>query len=441
MTDTLRMSLPYNEYAEKALLIKILQNIDNDIMENMVSRLKPNDFYNSEYKKIYKKFYDLYNADKEFTKSNLIETMNDGSILDDTLRSLMEPSYNTDTTNTLINVIKQKSLLRVFIKKQTALIEKAYQSDNLESLTEEANQIFTQLSNMTTDQDLKQIGEDFDNFVYGLEKKVVGHIIPTYLKDLDNTIVGFKKGEFVTLAGRPGMGKSAYMSTMAKNQAQHGFKVGIYSLEMTKDTVFSRLVCDICNVDSKKIRQRDFTNDEIERIVDKRKEIRDLPIYLSDSPYTDVLKIKANVRKLHKQTGIDILYIDYLDYLLNFSDKNVNVKDQIANITKHLSQLAKELGIVVVLLSQLNRDIESRKDKTPKLSDLKNSSNIEQESDMVLFVDRPDYYTDKKYEDKECEIASIHIAKNRSGSPGKIDIEFEKKYIRFKDLSSENFDS
>lgn len=431
------VNLPHSVYSEKNLIMKIFQCTDFQKLENTFSVLKPEDFYDKNYGNIYRVIKKSYIENKFFSKSKILDSFSNNEDMKQVLLSISE-DYNTDSIYTLTQIIKNKSFLRIFIRKQNDLLESAYSSDSIHELTEKANQIFNQLNRIITTEELNPLSEDIDKLTDEITNKKESKLIPTFYPSIDNSLGGFESGELIILGGRTSMGKSSIMNNIAMKQAQNGIKVGIFSLEMSKKTVFLRFMCDLCNIDSRKVRTKEFTEEEIGKLRLKRLELKSFPIYISDNPYTNILKIKSEIRRVKTKEGLDIVYIDHLDFLIDSNNSKINLRDQISHVSKNLAQISKELKTPIVLLCQLNREIEGRKDKTPKLSDLRNSGSLEQDSDIVLFIHRPDYYTNDKYDDKDFETAELHIAKHRNGKLDKIDLEFEKRFMRFKDLIDEN---
>ena len=259
--------------------------------------------------------------------------------------------------------------------------------------------------------------------------------LPTGLTDLDEKLMGLKPGTFVVVAGRPSMGKSAFAQTLASHTAQDGGVVALFSLEMSKEEVLTRLLSMVGEVNSARIRAGVANNQQLwDRLLEAGGKIHDWKLYLDDSPEPTVTEIRAKCRRLRYEEGLDLVIVDYLQLMPSTggsSSRNLdNRQQEIAEVSRSLKGLARELGIPVIGISQLNRAVELRKDKRPMLSDLRESGAIEQDADIVLFLYRAEYYN----EDNKAahNLAEVLIAKNRSGPTGKVFTTFAKEYTLFR---------
>lgn len=260
------------------------------------------------------------------------------------------------------------------------------------------------------------------------------------LSDLDALTNGWKGGQLIVLGARPAMGKTAVSLHLAKEAAMQGKSVVIYSLEMTNMSLIERMVQSYMNINSKSLKSGNISDYEYGEIQKAVGEMGRLPIYLNDKSNNTIIKMRANAISLHQQGKCDMVIIDYLQ-LISSDSKNKNREQQVAEISRDAKLLAKELNIPVVLLSQLNRGVEAQADKTPKLSDLRESGAIEQDADIVMLLVRPEYYKLDQIEYKGEMISTqglcaINLAKNREGVTGNIAFKHNETLTQFSDLNT-----
>ncbi|MBN9244433.1 MAG: replicative DNA helicase [Mesorhizobium sp.] len=297
-----------------------------------------------------------------------------------------------------------------------------------------------------------------------------GHLsgIATGLRDLDSRMGGLQPSDLVVLAGRPGMGKTSLATNIAFNiahayepaqQADGSFKaanggvVGFFSLEMSAEQLATRIISEQAEVASSKIRRGDLTEADFEKLVGCTQMLQKIPLFIDSTGGISIAQLAARARRLKRQRGLDLIVIDYIQLMTGSSKRaNENRVQEITEITTGLKALAKELGVPIVALSQLSRQVESRDDKRPQLSDLRESGSIEQDADVVLFVYRDEYYLKNKepergtpehvqWEDKFREVqgkAEVIIGKQRHGPTGTVPLGFQGEFTRFFDLAEDS---
>lgn len=268
----------------------------------------------------------------------------------------------------------------------------------------------------------------------------------TSFTELDEYTNGWQPSTLNIIAARPAMGKTAFVLSMAKNMAiDHNYPVAIFSLEMSNLELVQRLVINVSEIPGKKIKTGDLSNLEWENLQTRIECLKNAPIYIDDTANMSISELCSKARRLSSERGIKCIIIDYLQ-LMNASGMSYGSREQeVSIISRSLKGLAKELDIPVIALSQLNRGVEqrSRDDKTPQLSDLRESGAIEQDADMVIFIHRPEYYgihTDKDGNSNE-GVAEIIIAKHRSGSVGTVRLRFTKELIKFSNIELSGFNN
>lgn len=263
--------------------------------------------------------------------------------------------------------------------------------------------------------------------------------IPTGLRDLDGVLGGWYPGELIVLAARPGMGKSGLAGALAANVGRLGFGSMILSLEMPRDQFANRIACSEARVSLSKVRTGKLTPDDWSRLTDATQRLKSIPVYIDDHPHLKPSQLRSKVRKRMVEWSMagykpGLVIIDYLQ-LMGFPEdmpKGMNQADAIGEITKSLKIMAKEFKIPVLVLSQLNRGVESRDDKRPFLSDLRSSGSIEQDADTVMLLYRDEYYNENTDAKGQCEII---LAKHRNGPVGTVVVGFDSEFLRFRDWS------
>ena len=299
------------------------------------------------------------------------------------------------------------------------------------------------------------------NAAYQREGGLAG--VSTGLVDLDKKLGGLHRSDLLILAGRPSMGKTSLATNVAFNIARaykkgitasdeegavDGGVVGFFSLEMSAEQLATRILSEVAEIPSNQIRRGDFTESEFRRIVDAAKELEAAPLFIDDTPALPISQLAARARRLKRTHGLDALFVDYLQ-LVRGTGRSENRVNEISEITMGLKAIAKELDIPVIALSQLSRQVENREDKRPQLSDLRESGSIEQDADVVMFVFREEYYTEReKPGDHELEKmgiwqeemerlhgkAEVVIGKQRHGPIGTVELSFEGQFTRFGNL-------
>ncbi len=254
--------------------------------------------------------------------------------------------------------------------------------------------------------------------------------IPTGFRDLDRKLAGLHPTNLVIVAGRPGMGKSALAMNIARNVALHDHPVAIFSLEMSREELVTRLLCSQGRIDSQRLRTGQLGEGDFTRLSNAASVLYKKPIYVDDSPGLTVTEIRAKCRRLSRRPGLGLVILDYLQ-LMNASGGE-NRQQEIATISRNLKNLARELQVPVIAVSQLNRSLEAREDKRPRLGDLRESGAIEQDADVVMFIYRHEYYHPEATETKG--MAEVQIAKHRAGAVGRVEMTFLPEYTLFADL-------
>lgn len=287
--------------------------------------------------------------------------------------------------------------------------------------------------------DLKMVVQKTIQELKNKEDREAGsNSVPSGFPSLDRITGGFHNTELIIIAARPGMGKTAFVVSALRNASiDYKLPVALFSLEMSSQQVMYRLISAEAEVDSQKLRKGDLETDDWKAIHSQLNNLDNAPIYIDDTPALSILELRTKARRLKAFHNIKLLIVDYLQLMTAGNGKRgMNREQEIASISRSLKTIAKELNIPVIALSQLSRSVESRPDKKPMLSDLRESGSIEQDADVVMFLYRPEYYhiTETETGESTQDMAEVIIAKNRSGSVDNVKLRFIGKYTRFSEF-------
>ena len=414
---------PHDLEAEQAILGSMLT--DKDAVTASAEVLKVEDFYREDNRMIYSAILNLYN------RAEPIDII--------TVKAELPDKVPT-TANALkyIKIVEEKATLRSLIKTANEIIELGYDpTEDVEDIMAGAEKKIFNIVQNKGQKDYSPIKDILvDSFIqleelYNRKQHVTG--VPSGFFDLDYKTSGFHGSELILIAARPAMGKSAFVLNIATNAAMKAnVPVVIFSLEMAKEQMVNRILCSEAMVDSNKVRTGKLEEDDWTQLAGAVGPLSEANIYIDDTPGISVMKIMAKCRKLKAEKQIGMIIIDYLQLVQGSGKRNGSREQEIAEISRSLKILAKELNVPVIALSQLSRAVEQRPDHRPMLSDLRESGSIEQDADIVMFLYRDDYYTKE-----QCEkpgIAEVILAKHRGGSTGKIELRWVGEYTKFLNL-------
>lgn len=433
MEEALLRQMPYSLEAEMSVLGGVL--IDPDRMSTVVDMVKKDDFFSADNRCIYECMLELYNDGKQIDLVSLIEKLKMRDYYDrvggrDAIVRLIDMVPTAANIENYCRVVEEKSNLRKLITAageiEKMCIEGADEAKTIMDLAEQ--KIYSILQGRTT-QGLASIKEVILETYDTLHKlaydkdSMMG--VPTGFRDLDSLIVGLNNSDLCLLAARPGMGKTSFALNIAQNVALKTKKsVAIFSLEMSKEQLVSRMLSSEAMVDSYKLRTGELGEDDWNRLARAAGLLSSANIFIDDTSGINALEIKAKCRRV-KDLGLVV--IDYLQ-LMQGTRRTDNRVSEVSEISRSLKIMAKELNVPIICLSQLSRGPESRTDKRPMLSDLRESGAIEQDADIVMFLYREDYY---EKETEKRNIAECIVAKNRHGSTNKVELQWLGQFTRF----------
>ncbi|MEX2252677.1 MAG: replicative DNA helicase [Thermoleophilaceae bacterium] len=336
-------------------------------------------------------------------------------------------------------IVKNHAISRRLLRTTTEIQERVYSFEgDPRTLVEEAEAALFKVGHADASGDLRSIEEVLHTELDKLERisreglDVTG--TPCDFKELDDLTGGFQKGNLIVLAARPAMGKSALVTNMAENASvKHGKSVALFSLEMSETELAQRFIASQAKLNGDDLRKGRVRADRWPKVMQATEKLARAPLYVDDSSDIGILEIRAKARRLHARNELGLLVVDYLQ-LMRPDGSTENRVEQIGQMSRGLKILARELDIPVIAVSQLSRAVESRPDKRPLLSDLRESGNIEQDADIVMFIYRDDYYNDES--DRPGE-ADIIVAKHRNGPVGKVTLTFLPRYPKFSNFARE----
>jgi len=434
---------PQNIEAEQSALGSLM--LDKEAIIQIADILKPDDFYRGIHANIYQVMLGLYEKNEPIDLLSLTNRLEEKKQLEE----IGGASYLTSLVNLVptaahvvhyAKIIKYKKTLRDLIETSDQISQLSYQEpEDVDALVDEAEQKIFSISQQSISQKFLPVKETLEEAFERIDKLHRGDEVvrgvPTGFTGLDNHLSGFQKSDLIILASRPSLGKTTLALDFARSIAiKQKIPVGIFSLEMAKEQLADRLICAQAEVDSWRMRTGRLSGEgpdnDFQKIQQSLDDLSGAPIFIDDSPSPTIMQMRTMARRLQAEHNLGLIIIDYLQMIQprNPSDSPVQ---QVTEISRNLKALARELSIPILALSQLSRAVESRSPAIPKLSDLRESGSLEQDSDVVLFIYRED--KDRTDTDRK-NIADIIIAKHRNGPTGKTELFFNESQVSFKPL-------
>lgn len=440
---------PQHIDSEKAVLGSIM--LRPEVINDIVHSLRPEAFYADKHKIIYSTMLELFEKSEPIDLITVSGKLKDNNQLD----RIGGSSYLAELANLVpssanavhyADLIVKKFMMRNLIEASEHISHLGYdESGDLEETLDKAEKRIYEVTNYGNNNKFIQLKDTLGDAWERLDKlhKNQGEMrgIPSGFRDLDTKILGFQKSDLVILAARPSMGKTSFALDIARMTAvNHGTSVAIFSLEMSAAQLVDRMLAAESNVDSWKLRTgfNLSVEEDFGRIRDAMDRLSKAPIFIDDQPGSNILKMRSVARRLKKDHNLGLIIVDYLQLMEPIQSKNSdNMVNRITEISKSLKNLARELDVPVIALSQLSRAVEARGGE-PRLSDLRDSGSIEQDADIVMFIHREDKYN--KESDRP-NVARIMIEKHRNGPTGVIELYFNDKKTSFQTMEKSDFGS
>ncbi|NGP45217.1 replicative DNA helicase [Bacillaceae bacterium SIJ1] len=438
---------PQNTEAEQAVLGAVF--LDPASLTTASEIVVPEDFYKTTHQRIFETMLVLAEKNEPVDLVTVTSELADHKILEEIggvsyLTQLADAAPTAANIEYYARIVEEKSILRRLIRTATDIIEDGYtRDDEVESVLSDAEKHIMAVSNRKNTGQFQQIKdvlvETYDNIelLHTRQGDITG--IPTGFSELDRMTAGFQRSDLVIVAARPSVGKTAFALNIAQNVGIHAEEnVAIFSLEMGAQQLVMRMLCAEGNIDAQRLRTGKLTPDDWQKLTMAMGSLSNAGIFIDDTPGIRVNDIRAKCRRLKMEHGLGMILIDYLQLIQGNARSGENRQQEVSEISRSLKALARELEVPVIALSQLSRGVESRQDKRPMMSDIRESGSIEQDADIVSFLYRDDYY-DKESESEN--IIEIIIAKQRNGPVGTVELAFVKEYNKFVNLEVRRDDS
>lgn len=433
--ELLARQLPQSLEAEQAVIGSML--IDPACIAEVIELLRPEDFYAEEHQRIFETIYSMFNTALKIDPVTVLDRLKAQGYYDEAggrayLMQLMEVTPTSANVKEYASIVRDKSMLRAIANAGAEIQNLAFSGGG--SAAEVAELAEQKIYSVRQGREIKGLSPlksvIMDLYAQLDERSRSESDIPglsTGFRDLDVALTGLNKSDLILVAARPGMGKTAFALNIALNAAKSSGKdVVVFQLEMSKDQLASRFLASEALLDSHKLKTGSLNQDDWIKIARATSVLAKTHLYVDDNPAITVAEIKAKCRRLGENLGL--IVIDYIQLMQSGGKRSENRVQEVAEISRSLKIMAKELNVPVVCLSQLSRAAEQRADKRPMLSDLRESGAIEQDADIVMFIYRDDYY-DAESDDKN--VAEIILAKNRHGATGTVELQWIGQYTTF----------
>jgi replicative DNA helicase len=435
---------PQSLDAEESVLGSIL--LDNNAINVCLERLRPEDFYKTAHQTIFEAMtalcdkrepIDIITLGQQLRSMGQIDAVGGAQVLS----YLASAVPNSANVAYYARVIKEMSIRRRLIHESADIINSAFELEgDIEEFLDSTEQRILGVSDFRVNASFHKVSDVVQDSIriveklYDQKEPVTG--IPSGLTKLDRMTAGFQPSDLVIVAARPSMGKTALVLGWSQFVGiYHRKPVAFFSLEMSKEQLVLRMLCSESRINNSNVRTGSLTERDFARIVDGASRIAEAEIFIDDTPAITITELRAKSRRLHRDHQLGLIVVDYLQ-LLRSPAYSHSREQEISDISRSLKALAKELNVPVVALSQLNRSVESRTDKRPMMSDLRESGAIEQDADIIMFIYRDEVYN-KESPDKG--VAEIIIAKQRTGPTGTVRVAFSGEYTRFDNLDESDF--
>jgi len=434
---------PQSIEAEQSVLGSML--LERDAIARVVELVRPEDFYREAHRIIYEAVVDLFERGEPADLLTVTERLRDLGRLDDVggasyLSTLVNAVPTAANVEYYARILIQKSILRALIRAGTEIAQMGYEGDqDIDAVLDRAEKLVFNIATRRRTQEFLHIREilkeSFEQIDRRYQDKGTVTGIPTGFTDLDKLTSGLQPSDLIIVAARPAMGKTTFSLNIAAHAAiHHKYPVAIFSLETSKEQLVQRLLCAEAEVDSNRLRTGYLSDSDWPKLSRAMGRLSEAPIFIDDSASISVVEMRAKSRKLKAEHGLGLVIIDYLQMIQSYK-RTENRTQEISEIARALKSLAKELNVPVIAISQLSRAVELTGTRRPMLSHLRESGELEQVADLVLFIYRQDYYDPERAraEGKE-NVAEIIVAKHRNGPVGQVELYFHKEHNRFANL-------
>ena len=427
---------PQNLAAEQSVIGSML--LDKNAVVRVIEILHPDSFYRDAHRFIYETILDLFDRGEPVDLVTVSEALKKSGKLD----AVGGAVYVADLLNSVptaanveyyAKIVDEKAVLRRMIETGTKIVTDAFRDpEDVDQVLDQAEKMIFDIAMKRTregffkiDSVIKRVLDKIDS-LYGKKESITG--ISSGYPDLDQLTAGFQNADLIIIAARPAVGKTAFALNIAQQVAiKQNIPVALFSLEMSKEQLAQRMLCSEAEVDAQKLKTASLSDTGWKKLTRALGRLSEAPIFIDDSASITATEIRAKARRLKIERGLGLVIVDYLQ-LMRGRSRIENRVQEISDIARSLKTLARELDVPVIALSQLSRAVEQRPDRIPRLSDLRESGEIEQTADVVMFIHRDDYYNPQS---DRGNIAEIIIAKQRNGPIGTIELVFRKELTKF----------
>jgi replicative DNA helicase len=427
---------PQSLDSEQAVLGALL--VSGDGITRVVDILEPEYFYRKAHQVIYAVMLDLFDNNEPIDIVTVSQYLKDQGKLDNVggRQYVTDLSLSIATTANLeyyARIVQEKALLRNLIKAGTEIVTQCYEDPDADTAIDRAEHLIFNLAQRRSMQQLVHIKNIVEASFQKIEERYENRDslsgVPSGFYDLDALTSGFQPSDLIIVAARPSMGKTSLCLNIAQHMSvEHKIPVAVFSLEMSKEQLVSRMLCSEASIDANRLRTGHLHTNDWTHLAMAMGRLGEAPIFIDDSALLNVLEIRAKARRLKAETkGLGLIIVDYIQ-LLQGRKQTDNRVQEVSEISRSLKTLAREINVPVIALSQLSRAVEARQNKRPMLSDLRESGSIEQDADLVMFIYRDEYYNPESERRGEAEII---IAKQRNGPTGTVDLLYQSSITRF----------
>ena len=444
--DSFDRVMPQNIDAEKAVLAAMM--LSPDIAEEAMMKISAEEFYRPSHQKIFAAMQDLYNRGDPIDQLTLADKLNSRGELEQVggrpyIIELGNNSLAMSNWSHHADIVRREYMLRELISASVKITALGYDApDDLDSVVEESEKLLFNVTNKRVSTNFKKadtlVMETFNELQELARNKDKFTGVLTGFKDVDEIFGGFNPGDLIILAARPAVGKTSFALNIASRAAQLGTSIAFFSLEMSSTQLIKRIISTEAKIDGKKMRTGGMNAQDWTRLVGVSNTLSKLDIWIDDTPSASILEVRAKARRQlrHVEPGHGMIIVDYLQLMQPQNSRSESRQVEVAEISRGLKILAKEMGMPVIALSQLSRAVESRQGKRPMLSDLRESGSIEQDADIVMFIDRSTSEKEAEEQDRPpLGTADIIVAKHRNGSTGVAHLAFQPDFTRFDNLA------
>ncbi len=438
-------AVPFSREAEASVIGAML--LDGNSIGDVVELLEPDDFYVKSLGLLYRTMIELFTqgiaTDITIVGERLLQAghlEHVGGVIE--LVRLIERVPSSANIQHHARIVLDRSLQRRLMTAASEILRDAQSgSQSIQELVDHAEHQIFEVAHRSVGRQVDEIGPMLRQTLRALEQAAEGHVdgVLTHYPDLDERLAGLKGGQMIILAARPSMGKTTLALNVAVRAAtRQKPPTGVYiaSLEMSRQQLAQNLLCCFANVDAHQLRHKKISSDDWARISEAAAHLSNAPIFIDDAPGMTALHIRAKARRLKATHGIGLVVVDYLQLI--HPPKAENRQQEISQISMSLKQLAREIDVPVIAISQLNRSVDTREDHLPRMSDLRESGSLEQDADVVLLLYREDYY-DRGQNPSTENRAKLIIAKQRSGPTGEVELTFLPSQLRFESFSNQDY--